>query len=159
MSKSIVLITCYFGQFPWYFDFFLKSCQTNPTVNYLIFSDCKLPNLIPENVKFVNFTLQSCNNLFTEKLGFEVQFTNPYKLCDFKPAYGFLFSSYIKEYDFWGVTDIDVIFGRIREFITNEILHTNEFISVRNDYPTGSFMLFKIHLKLICSSKKVKITK
>ena len=38
-------------------------------------------------------------------------------------------------------------FGRIREFITDEMLTTYEVISVRNDYPTGSFMILKTKKK------------
>ena len=39
--KKIILINCYFGNFPWYFSFFIKSCETNPSVNFIIFSDSK----------------------------------------------------------------------------------------------------------------------
>ncbi len=54
-----------------------------------------------------------------------------------------IFQDAIRDYDFWGITDIDIVFGRIREFMSDELLKSYEVVSVRNDYPTGSFMLFK----------------
>ena len=141
--QKILLITCYFGKFPWYFGLFLKSCRYNPTVDFIIFSDCVVPDHLPENVEIVPFTLKEFNLLATEKLGFEVNIISAYKLCDFKPAYGVIFSEYTKTYNFWGMTDIDIVFGRIREFMTDDLLNAYDVISVRNDYPTGSFMLFK----------------
>jgi hypothetical protein len=145
---KILLITCYFGKFPWYFGLFLKSCASNPTIDFIIFSDCSIPKHLPENVKMIPFTIKEFNLLATEKLGFEVSIKSAYKLCDFKPAYGVIFSEHIKTYPFWGITDIDIVFGRIREFMTNELLDNYEVISVRNDYPTGSFMLFKNNYKI-----------
>lgn len=146
--RKIVLITCYFGEFPWYFGLFLKSCNYNPSVNFLIFSDSKWEGELPGNVNIIPFDLIKFNRLATEKLGFKINIQKPYKLCDFKPAYGLIFEDYIKGYSFWGMTDIDIVFGRIREFITEEILYVYDVISVRNDYPTGSFMLFRNTIKL-----------
>jgi hypothetical protein len=67
----------------------------------------------------------------------------PYKLCDFKPAYGYIFADYIKEYDFWGFGDIDVIYGNVRDFIREDLLLSYDFISVRDDYVTGFFSLLR----------------
>ena len=39
--KSIVFLIPYFGHFNDYFDIWLNSCDHNPPVNWLIFSDCK----------------------------------------------------------------------------------------------------------------------
>lgn len=141
--QSIVLINCYFGKFPWYFPFFIKSCSTNPTVNFVIFSDAIYTAELPKNVKIISFSLATFNQLATEKLGFKVVLKNAYKLCDFKPAYGVIFSDYLAKYDFWGMCDIDIILGRIREFITDEMLDTFDIINTRHDYLTGSFMLFR----------------
>jgi hypothetical protein len=141
--QSIVLINCYFGKFPWYFPFFIKSCSTNPTVDFIIFSDAIYTADLPKNVKIISFSLLNFNLLATEKLGFKIVLKNAYKLCDFKPAYGVIFSDYLAKYGFWGMCDIDIIFGRIREFITDEMLDRFDIINTRHDYLTGSFMLFR----------------
>ena len=44
----------------------------------------------------------------------QVTLDRPYKLCDFKPAYGFIFGEYLKEYDYWGHCDIDIVWGDLR---------------------------------------------
>ena len=41
-------------------------------------------------------------------------------MCDYKVAYGEMFQDYIKEYDFWGHCDMDMIFGE--ENFINEII-------------------------------------
>ena len=141
--KKIILITCYFGEFPWYFNLFLKSCTFNLSIDFIIFSDCLIYPALPDNVRIIPFSISIFNKLASKKLGFKININKAYKLCDFKPAYGVIFSEYINGYSFWGMTDIDIIFGRIREFMTDDLFNTYDVVSVRNDYPTGSFMLFK----------------
>jgi len=141
---SIASITCWYGKFPWYFPYFLHSCSFNPTVDFYIITDNK--NKIdnkPENVKIIYKTLDELKASASEKLGFSVNIDYPYKLCDFKPAYGFLFPELIEGYDFWGITDLDIVYGSIRNFMTEEVLNNNDVISSRHDYITGSFCLFR----------------
>jgi len=54
-----------------------------------------------------------------------------------------IFQDYIKNYDFWGYCDIDIIFGNIRTFMTNELLNEYDVISARHDYLTGCFALYR----------------
>lgn len=96
----------------------------------------------------INISLEDFKKLAEKRLGFEVNVDTPYKLCDFKPAYGLIFSEYIQGYDFWGQSDIDVIYGDIRNFITDEMLAAYEFINVRHDYVTGFFALYKNNKKM-----------
>ncbi len=138
--KIIVLIT-YFGNFPWYFSYFLHSCKFNSTIDFIIFSDGNNKNALPPNVKIINKTLEDIKILASEKLGFQVSINFPYKLCDFKPAYGLIFEDYTRGYEFWAQSDIDVIFGNLRNLITSEILNNNDFVSVRHDYTSGCFTL------------------
>lgn len=141
--NKIVLINCYFGKFPWYFNFFIKSCVSNPTIDFIIFSDSEFNDYLPNNVKIIPFTLTDFNLLATDKLGFEINIKNAYKLCDFKPAYGIIFSDRIQDFDFWGMCDIDIILGRIREFVTDDLLDKYDIVNTRHDYLTGSFLLFR----------------
>lgn len=146
--KKIVLINVFMGEFPWYFDYFLKSCSYNPTVDFLIFNNSNYTRPLPDNVAVVDFSLSDFNEQASSKLRMNISVQNAYKLCDFKPAYGVIFSEFIKGYDFWGICDIDIIFGRIREFMTDTLLSEHDVISVRDDFPTGYFMLFKNEEKI-----------
>lgn len=143
-SKRICIIICYIGKLPWYFQYFAHSCIYNSTIDFLLIIDDKIFSIhLPKNMRIVYKSLDEINYLFSDKLSFPINIQNSYKLCDFKPAFGFLFQDYIKDYHFWGHGDIDVIFGDIRLFITNELLSKNDLICVRHDFLSGYFLLFK----------------
>jgi hypothetical protein len=91
----------------------------------------------------INFIASASN-----KFNFDVNIDHPYKLCDFKPAYGFLFPEIIRNYDFWGQSDLDIICGDIRKFITKDMLDYYDFISLRHDYTTGCFALYRNNDKM-----------
>lgn len=141
--NKIILINCYFGKLPWYFNLFLKSCETNSTIDFLIFLNEEVIREVPENVKIIYFTLEKFNFLASEKLNLDINIKSGYKLCDLKPAYGIIFQDYLNKYDFWGVCDIDLVFGRIREFMNDDLLNKYDVISVKDSFPSGYFLLFK----------------
>ena len=125
--NSIGIVICYFGKWPPWFPLFLKSCIYNDTIDWLVFSDYDLPEQ-SGNIKFHPFFKEQFNRLATKKLGFDINIQDPYKLCDFKPAFGKIFEDYLKEYDFWGYSDIDLIYGNIPGFITSNILKQYDFL-------------------------------
>lgn len=143
-QKKIAILTCWYGSYPWYFPYYLHSCRYNPTIDFIIITDNQelIPNK-PHNVKIIYKTLDKLRTEFSEKLRFSVSIDYPYKLCDFKPAYGYLFKEILQYYDFWGMGDIDIVYGDIRLFMTEELLNDFDVISSRDDYITGSFCLFK----------------
>lgn len=144
MQKPIAILTCWYGTYPWYFPYFLHSCAHNTAIDFMFITDNKeLINNKPENLKIIFKTLKEIKTTASQKLGFTVNIDHPYKLCDFKPAYGFIFSELLGQYDFWGHGDIDVIYGNIRNFITDEILQEFDIISPRPDWVPGCFLLFK----------------
>ncbi|GEN78028.1 DUF6625 family protein [Chryseobacterium hagamense] len=142
--EKIVLITCWYGPFPWYLPYFVHSCSFNPDIDFIIITDNqeKIPNL-PANIKMVSRTVDEIISAASEKLGFRINIDYPYKFCDFKPAYGYMFQELIKGYDFWGHCDLDIIYGDIRSFFTSEFLESYDYISVRHDYTTGCFGLYR----------------
>ena len=74
---------------------------------------------------------------------FEISLERPYKLCDFRPAFGEIFADELAGYDFWGHSDLDVIFGRIRDhlpaaaFEADKILFNGNFSLYRNSRRGG----------------------
>ena len=141
---SIVLLFFWFGPFPWYFRYFIHSCRFNPSIRFILTTDNQevLPDL-PENVGITYKTLEEVKDEITQKIGFPVNIEYPYKLCDFRPAFGYLFPELIKGYDFWGHGDIDVVYGNIRAFITEEILSHHNVVNSRHDYIAGHSCLFR----------------
>ncbi len=161
MLKSIGLLSCYFGKLPWYFRYFVHSCKFNPTVDFIIFSDdLDFEIELSQNIKLIYITLQEFNKLASNKMKLPINISYGYKLCDFKPAYGVIFSEYLKNYYYWGHCDIDIIYGDIRGFITNDLLENHDLISVRLDWITGCFLLYKNITKmntLFTNSKDYKM--
>jgi hypothetical protein len=137
-------VSCYFGSWPEYINLFLESCRCNPTVDFILFSDCgPLPESLP-NVQVVEMKLDHIRERAREKIGIrEPAIRRPYKLCDFRPAFGLMFREYISEYDFWGHTDIDLIYGDIRGSVKEDVLKRKDIISGKKYYLTGWFWLFR----------------
>ena len=137
MNKKIVIIGCYFGKLRNDCNIWLESCRKNKDIDWIVFSDCDWKK-VPPNVKIVHTEFKKIKELIQSKFDFEITLNASYKLCDYKPAYGYIFEEYIKEYDFWGYCDFDMIFGDIRKFITDEILKKYDKI-----YTLGHLSLYK----------------
>lgn len=110
------------GVLPSYYDLWAASAGKNPEFDFLIFSDLPFPQNEYPNIKIIRATFREIKILVEKKLKMRVALENPYKLCDYKPAYGYIFEEYLKEYDFWGFCDMDLIFGNISSFIDDELL-------------------------------------
>lgn len=148
-KKSIAVLVCFLGKLPWYFNYFIHSCKYNTTVDfYIITDDRNWSSELPVNVRMIYKDMNDINQIATKKLGFKTNIKEGYKMCDFKPAYGILFSDLIEGYDFWGHADLDVIFGDIRYFITDDVLENHELINVRHDFLAGYFLLFRNNRKM-----------
>jgi len=143
-KHSIAVIIPYFGKEPWYFNFFIHSCARNSSVRFFIIADEIVNNgNIPNNVIIINQKFEEIKGLIAKKLGYSVALDSPHKLCDFKPAYGIIFDYLLQGFDFWAHCDIDIIFGNIRKFITAQILENYDIISVRSEFITGPFALYR----------------
>lgn len=142
-TVKISLIVPYFGAWPPWFPAFLLTCRHNPGVEWIFITDCPVPEYHGDNVRFIAGTLQDLNALATEKLGFRVSLSHAYKICDMRPAFGRIFSDYLSESTFWGHCDVDIIWGNIRKFITDEILQQHDVISARRHHIAGHFTLFR----------------
>ncbi len=140
--KSILLIIPYFGKWPVWFDAHLVSIAANPTINWLCPTDCDIPKKHPNNIKFLPINLKNLNAHVNTIVNANVPLS-PRKFCDLKPAYGDIFSNEVEEYDFWGFCDMDIIWGDIRSFITEEMLLKYDIISSRKKAISGHFTLFK----------------
>lgn len=143
-TKNIGVIICYFGKLPWYFDYFIHSCRYNKTIDFYIITDNDIDDkYMSENIRFINMELGELNDLISSKLGVKTSVTTGYKLCDFKPMLGLIFDDLLQKYDYWAQSDIDVIYGDLRYFLDDIIAADYDYISVRHDFTTGCFSVFK----------------
>jgi hypothetical protein len=126
--KKILLICPFFGKLPKeYFQLILNSCKRNNIIDWLLITNDRTEYSYPDNVKvkYEDWKVFSSNVKCKLKklINVDVFLERPYKLCDYKPIYGLIFSKYTKNYDYWGYTDLtDVIYGNLREFLTDNVL-------------------------------------
>ena len=129
---TIALIIPYFGRFNNYFHFWLESAKLNPSIDFHIYTDQQLNSI--DNIIVHHTTFNELNKKIVHKLSMTLLdngmprinlggAAKPYKLCDYKPVYGIIFDEDLRAYDFWGHCDVDLIFGDIRKFITEDILN------------------------------------
>lgn len=143
-SNNLALIITYLGEFPTYFPFFLQSCQHNPDVDFIIYTDADTSAYTSApNVRFVPLTLDDFNRRATEKFGFPVSITKAYKLCDIKPMYGFLYEEQLTTYSHWGYCDVDMIFGPLTSTFTAAQLDAYDVISSHPRYMSGAFSIYR----------------
>jgi len=157
---DILIIIPYFGELlPW-IDYFIQSCKTTPSVNWLLYGNSfqKISEL-PENIKVIPATLSDFNRLASDKLYLKISVRHSYKICDLKPAFGEIFESFLLNYKFWGYSDLDLIYGNIGNFINKPILENYDVITTREEFLTGHFTLFRNHPDIVKLYKTSNIYK
>ena len=115
--NTFAFIIPYFGRFNNYFPLFLLSCSYNKGFDFLLFTDDKTPYDYPDNVKVHYCNFSDIQALIRNKIGEESCIERPYKLCDYRPMYGWIFTEYLSGYKAWGYCDSDVVFGDISRFV------------------------------------------
>jgi len=141
MSKYRILMMCpYFGPLPVWFHLFKLSCEKNEDVDFLFFTDQDVGTLAP-NMGVRTMSFLEFRNEFAKKLNLKLTWTEPHKLCDLKPALGYVFHEHIEGYTHWGFMDMDVLLGRIRTIYDDTIL-ANDVISAHTAYISGHFSVF-----------------
>lgn len=153
MKKGAFVIP-YFGHFNNYFQLFLNSCKYNPDYDWIIFTDDKTKYDYPKNVIVHYITFSELKKDIQKKFEFPIALNYPYKFCDLKPMYGYIFSNYLKKYPFWGHCDVDLVFGNIDEFITDSIRKNYDRIGIlghftlyRNDDRVNKAFMLPLHGK------------
>lgn len=139
----IAIITFYFGKLPNFFHLWLLSVGYNSDIDFYFFTDNIDKYDYPDNVYKVKTTFSEIKERLQRYIDIEITLEHPYKICDYRPAFGLAFQDYLLGYDFWGQCDIDVIFGNIRKFVTNKILNSYD-----KCFDRGYFTLYRNNKKM-----------
>ena len=153
---KIAIIIPYFGKLPFWIDFFLKSCSANQNYTWYIYSDSFANKKTPENVIIRNTTFEKYNNLVSDRLGINFNPTSPYKLCDIKPALGYIHKEELTSYDFIGFGDLDLIYGNLNTFFTEQKLNKYDIISTHSRRISGHLCILRNNLSTLSAYKQVK---
>ena len=148
---NVRIILPFFGKFHNYFDLWLSSAAYNNSFSFLLLTDSATSlSSIPPNVTVVEMSFADVQKRIHERIGKYCSITTPYKLCDYKPMYGIIFSDFLDGYDWWGNCDPDIVWGDLSRFITNELLEKYEKI-----YTLGHLTLYRNNAKVNYTYKKV----
>lgn len=126
---SILFLIPYFGHWPFWMPLFLESCRYNPDIDWLLISDCPVPVGLPDNVTVQAMDFPAYCRLATARLGITFTPEDPYKLCDIKPALGHIHEKSLQGYDFWAFGDLDVVYGDLRAWLSDELLARYDVIT------------------------------
>jgi hypothetical protein len=144
IMKSILIIIDYFGsKFPEWIDLFFESCRWNPTIDWLIHTDCETGTSVPKNVTIKKIGWDEYVRLVSRKLDIDFAPYQSYKICDIRPALGVIWDKEVEGYDFFGYSDLDLIYGNIRHFYTDEILAKSNVLSTHEWCISGHLCLMK----------------
>lgn len=144
--KSIVLIFPYFGTLPVQYSMWRASALNNSSIHYLFFTDTAIES--EANIEVIKCSFNEFVDIVQSSFDFPVVLDCPYKLCDYKPAYGYILQKFIKDYDYWGFGDLDLVYGEIRSFLTDDILNKYKMFLgwghltlYHNDYDTNTYFM------------------
>jgi hypothetical protein len=135
-GPSIRLVVPYFGVRPTYLPLVVRSMAANPDVHWLLLTDAPVPHA-PRNVTVHVGTFDDLAARIQRHFDFTISLSRPYKLCDFRPAFGEVFQEELAGYDFWGHCDLDVVFGQIRDHLPPEAWEADKILM------HGNFALYR----------------
>ena len=140
--KKLIVVIPYFGKPIKWLNFFLASCAKNSDVDWLIVSDFEILHR-PKNVHHLFITFDSYRSYIATKLGIQPNWNQSYKLCDLKPALGFLHEDIVKNYDFWAFGDMDLVYGDILDKYES-LMKDYDIISSHTYLLAGHLSIFKV---------------
>jgi hypothetical protein len=142
---SIILISHWFGA-PWppWVDFFFISAAANSKVQFLVLTDQKRPaSGSSDNLTFREISFDDYKRQISKQLKVDLSRIDPYKLCDIKPAIGFLHEEDSRGYSHYGYHDIDVIFGDLGPFLSLATEKDVDIVSAHGDRLAGHLCVFR----------------
>jgi hypothetical protein len=106
----LAVIIVHFGGLPEWFPLWLKSANNNLGVDFHLFTE--VDPRCTGNVVWHQLSLECFNQLEVVEAQ-QLKLLKPYKLCDFRPAFGKIFAAELRSYDYWGWGDLDVVYGDV----------------------------------------------
>ena len=142
---SLALVVTHFGPVPLWLPAFLLSCRHNPDVRWMIYTDMDAPSSVPANVVLRPLQLHEFNRRASEVLRTTIDVRPSYlrKLGDLKPTYGLVFEEDLRPFDFWAYSELDIVWGDIRQFLTDDLLWAHDVVSARHYKLCGHCTVFR----------------
>ncbi len=142
MKARIALIIPYFGDLPHWFPYFVRSVAHSPILDVLLFTDAQAGPELPDNIKVHYCSLARFSELASRILSLPISLSHPFKICDFRPAFGQIFQECIRHYEFWAFGDIDLVYGDVAAFL-EPLMEHHDVISCRKEWVSGSLCVLR----------------
>lgn len=118
---KIALFTPYFtypgGKFPNWFEYWQKSASYNSEIDFFVHTNVDISQYKKyRNVHLISMSSEEFWDKLDSILGIKV-YRGYYKTGEYRALCGILFKDIIKDYDYWGSTELDLIYGDIMKFI------------------------------------------
>ena len=126
---SKCLIVPYFGEYPPWMNDWFNNTERMKTLGY-------------------NFLFDTDEAAFRDRVR-DILMIEPPPMMDtgriwtFRPALGLLYAREIQDYEFWGHTDFDCVYGRVEEWVTDEFLDGLDVHSNHDEYMCGPWSLYR----------------
>lgn len=140
---KIAIIIPFFGKWPEWIDLYFFSCSNNSGIDWFFLTDCDIPVVYSTNLHFQAISFSDYCQMAGRKLKFDFNPSNPYKLCGLRPFYGFIHQDLIQGYDYWGFGDVDIVWGNIKKFYTDEMFEKYDVFSSHADRISGHLAIIK----------------
>lgn len=141
--NKICMVIPYFGKWPEWFPLYLHSCSKVQKIDFFFFTDCGIPKTIYTNTKFVEISYEKYCEHVSAILNIEFKPSNPYKLVDLKPFLHLIHNDIVEKYDFWGFSDIDLVYGNINSLVNEVSLLKYDIITTHSDRLAGHFTVIR----------------
>jgi hypothetical protein len=142
-KATIAQIVPYFGRWPEWIDLYLFSCGQNPQVDFIFFTDCPIPAVTYPNTIFHPMTFSEYCDLVSERLHINFHPERAYKLCDLRPFYGVIHQEELRDYEFWGYGDIDLVYADLSCLLTPRRLKRCDLITTHINRVAGHFTVIR----------------
>lgn len=148
MKKTIIL-TQFGSPHAWTQDFFNNVSILGDYGWYWKIFTQNVYEKTPNNVEIVPMSTEEFNNLTAAKLGVRPNmFMTPkgvpsVHVTDFYIFSGLIFEDYLRDSDYWGIANIDMVFGRIDRYLPDDYLKNFDVWTDDVNIINGIFTLFR----------------
>lgn len=136
----ILFIVPYYGKWPVFFRewAYTAGYLEKQNIDFLLVTDLEVEFELASNIHIEKMSFEELKKKIQACFDFKISLESPYKLCDYRPSYGLIFQDEIEGYSFWGHCDVDMFWGNVRKFITDDILEKYDKIQYM-----GHFVLYR----------------
>ena len=135
-DSRITFLIPFLGNWPQYIDLFLAGCSTNTIARFLLCAERPPVNNLPGNVRHIPMSSGEILERLRKGTGLGLGNISGHKLCDFRPFFPMVFNDLLRDAEFWGYCDIDLMFGRLDQGFDQALLesvdafsaHPNQFV-------------------------------